>query len=169
MLCRLPVTARVTWVSEDIQPLHPGVSRNGARTPPVLPSSLPHPGSALITPFCVCCSSEPKQGGPHYDTSHVWKLPEGGGGILGVHMHTVILYTPLLMYSAFSHTHTHRLRALRPPVVALATLRQIQTLRSKQNQSPPPSSAAESSGARSVPASLFKSGLKRRADLHTYF
>lgn len=39
--------------------------------------------------------------------------------------------------------------------------------RSKQNQSPPPSSVAESSGAHSVPASLFKSGLKRRADLHS--
>lgn len=150
--------------SEDIQPLHPGVPQNAGCTLPVLPSSLPHPRSALIAPFCVCCSV----GGGRIIT-RVTSASFRGGAADSVCICALSYSALLLMYPAPFLTHTHRRHALRPPTVTLATLRQIQTLRSKQNQSPPPSSAAESSGARSVPASLFKSGLKRRADLHSTF
>lgn len=162
MVHSLPVTALVT------------VRRHPAIAPWSAPECGLHPPRSPIKPptssfsldRSILCLLQ-RGGGSHYNTSHVCKLP--GGAADSVCICALSYSALLLMYPAPFLTHTHRRHALRPPTVTLATLRQIQTLRSKQNQSPPPSSAAESSGARSVPASLFKSGLKRRADLHSTF
>lgn len=109
MVHGLPVTALVTWAtaSEDNQPLHPGVPQNVGCTLPVLPSSLPHPRSALIAPFYVCCSTDPKQGGSHYDTSHDCKLPGGRQSRCAyAHCHTVHFSLDVPCFLTLTHTHT---------------------------------------------------------------
>lgn len=64
-----------------------------------------------------------------------------GGVAAGVHAHTRTLsYCTLLSMTLphiLSHTHSHtELRTRRPPVVALATLRQIQTFPLKAEPKP---------------------------------
>lgn len=84
---------------------------------------------------------------------------------------SIALSLPHILSRRHAHTHTHTERGAHsdPPWWLWQPFVRSKRFCSKQNQSPPPSSAAESSGARSVPASLFKSGLKRRADLHSTY
>lgn len=160
------------------QPAHApwGVPECGLHPPP-LPSSLPPPCSALITPVCLCCSiiAPPSlRGVGCWMTWITSTCIEGGWQSKCVHTlahcHTVhiSLWSSLFLTSSCTRTHKRCTHAdplwwLWQPFV------RSKRFLSKQNQSPPPSSAAESSGARSLPASLFKSGLKRRADLHSTF
>lgn len=88
--------------SEDTQPLHPGVPQNAGCTLPVLPSSLPHPRSALIAPFCVCCSV----GGGRIIT-RITSASFRGGAADSVCICALSYSALLLMYPAPFLTHTH--------------------------------------------------------------
>ncbi len=181
----LPVRLHVSWVhtvyvtvSEDNQPMLPGVSQNVGCT-----RLLSHPASHLpaqpwslqLVSAAALLHRRAREGwdaGWHESRQHASR----GGGNLSVrtHPHTVILYTSLYEAPSFSHphthTHTHTAAHTQTPCGGFGNPSSDPNVSSqRQNQSPPPSSAAESSGARSVPASLFKSGLKRRADLHSTF
>lgn len=158
------------------QPAHApwGVTECGLHPPP-LPSSLPPPRSALITPVCLCSSTIAPPGLRGVGCWMTWIMStcfKGGWqskcAHTAAHCHTVhfSLWNSLphiLSHTRIRCTHADPLWWLWQPFV------RSKSFLSKQNQSPPPSSAAESSGARSLPASLFKSGLKRRADLHSTF
>lgn len=134
--------------------------------------ALPPPRSALIAPGLSppqhYCTTELERGGMLDDMNHVNML-RGGGCQPCVcvcvrplaRCHTVHYFS--LWKSRARLTYADPLWWLWQPFV------RSKRFLSKQNQSPPPSSAAESSGARSLPASLFKTGLKRRADLHSTF
>lgn len=179
----LPVRLHVRGVhtdyvtmSEDSQPMHPGVSQNVGCTRLFFPSSLPPLRSALITLFVSAAAllhqpiEEGLDAGWHESRQHASR--GGGSRSARTHSHAVILYPSL--YDASSHpltyTLTYRAVHTQDPLWWLwQPFVRSKRFLSKQNQSPPPSSAAESSGARSLPASLFKSGLKRQADLHSTF
>lgn len=117
--------------------------------PPVLPSSRPPSRSALI--FSVrrlplqYCARQPERGG---DAS--WhesrQQASRGGGSLGSMLSdctllSIVLSLPHILSRRHAHTHSHTYthgarRSLRPPVVALATLRQIQTFLLKAEPKP---------------------------------
>lgn len=128
-------------VSEDNQPMLPGVSQNvGCTTsspiqPPTFPLSLDHSSLSLLQHYC---SAELGRGGMLDDMSHV-NMIQGRVAIwVCAHSCTLSYCTLLSMKLSLpyilTHTtlHTHR----RPPVVALATLRQIQTFPLKAEPNP---------------------------------
>lgn len=114
----LPVRLHVRWVhtlyvtvSEDNQPMLPGVSQNVGCT-----RLLSHPASYLpAKPWSLqfvsaaaqlhCGAWEGWDAQWHESRQHASR----GGGSLSVrtHPHTVILYTSLCEASSSSHTHTH--------------------------------------------------------------
>lgn len=148
----------------------PGVSQNvGCTTSspiqlPTFPLSLDH--SSLSQHYCA---AELERGGMLDDMNRINMIQ--GRVAVWVCAHTVISHTSL--YEARSSLHPHTYTQLCTYTDPLWWLWQpfVRSKRflSKQNQSPPPSSAAESSGVCSLPASLFKLGLKRWADLHSTF
>lgn len=130
-------------VSEDSQPMHPGVSQNVGCTRLFFPSSLPPLRSALITLSLSLlqhyCTNQLRRGWMLDDMNHV--NMRQGGVAAGVRAHTRTLsYCTLLSMTLphiLSHTHSHtELCTCRPPVVALATLRQIQTFPLKAEPKP---------------------------------
>lgn len=152
------------------QPAHAprGVSECGLHPPP-FPPSLPPSCSALITPVCLCCSTIAVPSLRGVGCSMTWITST----CFRLRVRTQPSYCTLhTLYEALSSshplTHTHCTHA--DPLWWLwQPFFRSKRFLSKQNQSPPPSSAAESSGVRSLPASLFKLGLKRWADLHSTF
>lgn len=145
--------------------------------PPTSPLSLDH--SSLSLPQ-HCCTAELEKGvGMLDDMSHVNMLRGGGGGEGGVWLsesahtsavcHSLHFSPRSSRFLTSSRAHASRCSYPDPLWWLWQPFVRSKRFLSKQNQSPPPSSAAESSGARSVPASLFKSGIKRRADLHSTF
>lgn len=165
-------------VSEDSQPMHPGVSQNVGCTRLLFPSSLPPLRSALITPVCLCCSTIAPTNWGGVGCWMTWitsTCVEGGWQPECAHTlarcHTVpfSLWSSHFLTSSHIHTHIQSCAHADPLWWLWQPFVRSKRFLSKQNQSPPPSSAAESSGARSLPASLFKSGLKRQADLHSTF
>lgn len=136
---------------------------------PISPLSLDHSSLSLLQHYCT---AELDRGGMLDDMSHVNMLRGGGGSLSAhtpAHCHTVHFSVWSSCFLTSSHTHPQRCTHSDPLWWLWQPFVRSKRFLSKQNQSPPPSSAAESSGARSVPASLFKSGLKRRADLHSTF
>lgn len=138
--------------------------------PPTSPLSLDHPGLCLLQHYCT---TKLERGGTLYDMSHVNRL-RGGEAVVACTLAHILPYCTLLstqlpLPHILTHTRTQRCTHPDPLWWLWQPFVRSKRFRSKQNQSPPPSSVAESSGARSVPASLFKSGLKRRADLHSTF
>lgn len=181
----LPVRLHVSWVhtvyvtvSEDNQPMLPGVSQNVGCTR-LLSNPASHlpaqPWSLQFVSAAALLHRRAREGwdaGWHESRQHASR---GGGNLSAhsrtpAHCHTVHFSLWSSLFLTSSHTHTHRAAHTQTPCGGFGNPSSDPNVSSqRQNQSPPPSSAAESSGARSVPASLFKSGLKRRADLHSTF
>lgn len=100
-------------------------------------SSLPPPRSALITPVSLCRStiaSLSSRGGGMLDDMNRVNMLHGGFA----HTRTLSYCSLLSMTLSLPHTHSHtqRCKHARPPVVALATLRQIQTFPLKAEPKP---------------------------------
>lgn len=160
-------------VSEDSQPMHPGVSQNVGCTRLFFPSSLPPLRSALITLSLSLlqhyCTNQLRRGWMLDDMNHVNMRRGGVAAGVRARCHTVPFSLWRFLTSSHIHTHIQSCAHADPLWWLWQPFVRSKRFLSKQNQSPPPSSAAESSGARSLPASLFKSGLKRQADLHSTF
>lgn len=98
-------------VSEDSQPMHPGVSQNVGCTRLFFPSSLPPLRSALITLFVSAAAllhqpiEEGLDAGWHESRQHASR--GGGSRSARTHSHAVILYPSL--YDASSHPLTYTL------------------------------------------------------------
>lgn len=182
--CMLPGFTQLMWqCQKTTSPCSLGVPECGLH-PAVLPSSHPPPRSAFLDHSSSCllqhyCTTKLERGGMLYDMSHINRLRGGAAVLVCTRTHILSYCTLLSMQLPLPHiltsshtdtlTHTHTQNAADPLWWLWQPFVRSKRFRSKQNQSPPPSSAAESSGAHSVPASLFKSGLKRRADLHSTF
>lgn len=105
----------------------PGSSRS---RPPASTLSLDHSGSSLL--HCYVMASSASGGRRLGDMNHVNKLQGGVAALTLRHSsHTVILYTFLPVMLPLLLLLTHR-----PPVVALATLPQIQTFPLKAEPKP---------------------------------
>lgn len=137
-------TVHVT-VSEDNQPMLPGVSQNVSYTR-LLSHPVTHlPAQPWSLPF-VSATAELKRGGRLDDMSHVNALRgEGGGSRKCVHnparCHTVhfSLWSSSFFTSSLSHTHT-ALHTLWDPLWWLwQPFVKSKRFLLKQNQSPPPS------------------------------
>lgn len=143
--CMLPGFTQLMWqCQKTTSPCSLGVPECGLH-PAVLPSSHPPPRSALITPVCVCCSTIAPPSSRGVGCFMTWVTStgfEGGRQSWCAHAHTYCHTVHFSLCSSrfltSSHTHTHKtLHTLRrPPVVALATLRQIQTFPLKAEPKP---------------------------------
>lgn len=145
------------------------------------PASFSHPASHLSAQpwslsVCLCCSTIAPTNWGGVGCWMTWitsTCVEGGWQPECAHTlarcHTVPFSLWRFLTSSHIHTHIQSCAHADPLWWLWQPFVRSKRFLSKQNQSPPPSSAAESSGARSLPASLFKSGLKRQADLHSTF
>lgn len=138
--CVLAEFTQFMWhCQKTASPCTPGCRRmwsapaSSTIQPPASPLRLDH--SSLSLPQHHC-SAELERGGMLDDMNHVNTLG-GGGGSLSVRTHTRTLSYCTLLSMKLSHTHTHRaLHTRGPPVVSLATLRQIQTFPLKAEPKP---------------------------------
>lgn len=146
----------------------PAASQRGVCTLPPFKSRLAAPRSALMAPLCLHHSTVAMLRGRdarrHESRQHALRAD----GSLSAHAHKPLCE----LYCSSSHPrrHTHSVAHTRTPCGGFGNPSSDPNVSSQsRTKNLPPSSAAASSGARSFPASLFKSGLKRQADLHTTY
>lgn len=146
--CMLPGFTQLMWqCQKTTSPCSLGVPECGLH-PAVLPSSHPPPRSAFLDHSSSCLlqhyrTTKLERGGMLYDMSHINRLRGGAAVLVCTRTHILSYCTLLSMQLPLPHILTHRhthahtyTKRCRPPVVALATLRQIQTFPLKAEPKP---------------------------------